>query len=374
MIHYIKNTYLPFDSMSISLSEPIDSITLYYRDRISHYKKFIHVIHHIRNHYTALYYQDIGVSDLHEYTELHIENVIKTLHSCNCCTRHQENKPDSLSPNSSTYLMCSSLDDIDYLNENTKKRLVRPCEYVRGKHVYCHCLCRHTARECVRIFNENAFLEQERICIIHGLHGQLEYTKLALKLFLQHSIKYKQRLRAFIYILQKSLEDIVISIQDKHVTHLSHEQIQNHIDLNIIYSFRKNVFNCVHSMNEGIIDIYSKWQDITSIYTNYETHCNRYHNIHFPQDDEIQDMMEASKKTLRNGIKEVLVFTNSVFLETIKQYFQRLDSICNKKSYFYKTLYVFTFDGADTIIRDIRNTMNSILELSSEQEDGIFEV
>tara|TARA_A100001015_G_scaffold317705_1_gene435368 strand:+ start:802 stop:1614 length:813 start_codon:yes stop_codon:yes gene_type:complete len=270
--------------------------------------------------------------------------------------------------------MCSSLDDIDYLNENTKKRLVRPCEYVRGKHVYCHCLCRHTARECVRIFNENAFLEQERICIIHGLHGQLEYTKLALKLFLQHSIKYKQRLRAFIYILQKSLEDIVISIQDKHVTHLSHEQIQNHIDLNIIYSFRKNVFNCVHSMNEGIIDIYSKWQDITSIYTNYETHCNRYHNIHFPQDDEIQDMMEASKKTLRNGIKEVLVFTNSVFLETIKQYFQRLDSICNKKSYFYKTLYVFTFDGADTIIRDIRNTMNSILELSSEQEDGIFEV
>lgn len=352
--------------MSAKYEIHMDIIVDHYKNHIQHQKKYKPVLDHLLIYNIAYYYHDLGDMSHLSMTSSSVEDIICTLNECKCCERHQIDRPDCLYPDKHTYLCMYSLED-SYnriiLNDTIDKTKTSVNHIIPDKYIHCNCLCRNTSRAFVRNFNPNTHYEQERLWIIDTLHSQIKYIQLNLELYNLETLQYTIRFSQFIHIMQTILNNISSDIISNNRLSVSYEHIQKHIDLEVMQNFKKTIRKLLRRLNETIEHVHLHWSDILDIHTTYIEHVYEHPNISFPQDEEIQIIYRNVENELTSTMKRTEHYFGEEYSISIKNFFSTLDNICEKKHYFYESLYFHIFDQCASIIHDIKLVITRINDL-----------
>ena len=352
--------------MTIEYELSTDHILTHYKDHIQHQKAYKSVLHHLSIYYIAEYYHDLGDMNGLSMTTSSAEEIIYTLNECTCCERHQTNRPTCLYADKKTYLYMGSLDD-SYTRVMNDRSIVKTKtstpHIIPHKHVHCNCLCRKTSRDFVRNFNPNSYYEQERLWIIDTIYSQIKYIQLNLKRYYQYTLQYTNRLSGFIRTIQVILDDIISDITTNNIEHISYQHIEPHVEFLMMESFQRSMNKILNNTHNIIEHIHCQWSDILDLHKKYIEHRFDHTYISFPQDDELQIVYKNIEDSLINTMERTMPYFGEEYPSSIKSFFTTLDTICEKKHFFYRSLYIYVFEQCASSIHKIRDEITKIKEL-----------
>lgn len=362
--------------MSTKYEIHTDIVVDHYKNHIHHKKKYKHVLNHLLIYNIAYYYHDLGDMSHLSMTSNSVEDIICTLNKCKCCKRHQIDRPDCLYADKRTYLCMYSLDEAynrNVLNNTTDKTKTSTPHIIPDKYVHCNCICRNTSRALLRHFNPDSYYEQERLWIIDTLYSQIKYIQLNLKLYYQETLQYTNRLSEFISNIQYMLDNIVSDITTNHIINITYEFLEQRVDIDMMQGFQQSIMKLLNSIYETIENIHLQWSDVLDIHASYIEHLYDHSNIEFPQDDEIQVLYINIEELLIKTMKKTEPYFEETYSASIKTFFTTLDSICKKKYYFYRSLYMQLFEDCATNINNIKNEIIQIKDLQLNTNINIDE-
>ena len=179
----------------------------------------------------------------------------------------------------------------------------------------------------------------------------------------RYTLQYTNRLSGFIRTIQVILDNIISDITTNNIEHISYQHIEPHIDFHMMESFQRSMSKILNDTHECIEHIHSQWSDILDIYKNYMEHCFDHNYITFPQDNELQIVYKNIEDSLINTMERTIPYFGEEYPSSIKSFFTTLDSICEKKHFFYRSLYIYIFEQCASSIHNIRDEIKQIKEL-----------
>ena len=210
------------------------------------------VIHEFRD--VLLHYSDDQHPYLYDFLRIHMNTspskMLSILSSCTCCKRHQKNRPKKMTPNIPLKFYMYEGEDV-----------INPKEHEHE----CGCMCRHYARECVRMvyFNHR---DEERIKRITLFKRLYNYKR------------KEQRAIAYQDVIQKELElylELSNDVRRKlgRIEHLDHS-------LHNVYNIVQNDMSMLISDTEEHVDYMNYIRiRIMTLKKNIIEHMDRHRNI-----------------------------------------------------------------------------------------------